>query len=292
MTMEDIQKHTEAVHKYYEIAVEYLMKYGFQVLGGLIILAIGVAVANWVNRLVFGLFQKKKMDVTLSKFLANAVRVVILVFVAIAAFEKFGITVSPLIASISALIFGASFAIQAPLSNYAAGLSIILTRPFAVGHTISVKGVSGIVEDVKLACTVLIDEDGQRITIPNKEIVGEILVDSKEYKIVEVQIGISYDSKPETAISVMRGVLEKNPRVAKTPPPQIGIHSFGDSSINIGLRYWVLMREYYRALYEANLEIYNALQAARIVIPYPRRDLHIISGSIPDSVPTAPKVHS
>ena len=144
--MNTVDQGVTMLHKIGEVAAEYLVKYGFQVLGGLLIIFIGLKLANWVAKIFTGFCVKKNMDVTLTKFLAGIIKTLILVFVVIVALEKFGVTISPFIAAASALIFGASFAIQAPLSNYAAGLSVILTRPFVVGNTIMVKGVSGVVE--------------------------------------------------------------------------------------------------------------------------------------------------
>ena len=281
VSSESVNKGVSIIHKVAEMAAEYLVKYGFQVLGGIIIILVGLKIADWVAKMFIGFCEKKNLDITLTKFLAGIIKVLILVFVVIIALEKFGITISPLIASISALIFGASFALQAPLSNYAAGLTVILTRPFVVGNTISVKNVSGVVEEVKLACTILVTEDGDHITIPNKEIVGQILWNSKAHKVVEITIGISYDSDPEKAVKVIQDTLKKFPKVAQTPPPQIGIQAFGDSLINVGLRYWVPTKEYYQVLYSVNLGIYKALKEAKVAIPFPRRDLHIISGQSP-----------
>ncbi|MBE9545463.1 MAG: mechanosensitive ion channel family protein, partial [Proteobacteria bacterium] len=168
-------------------------------------------------------------------------------------------------------------AIQGPLSNYGAGLTIILTRPFVVGNTITVAGVSGVVEEVKLACTILTNEDGVKITIPNKHIVGEVLHNSRENKIVESVIGISYDSDPEKAVEQVRQILEKFEEVQQTPRPQVGIQEFADSSINIGYRYWVPTAKYFQVSYEVNSAVYKALQEAGINIPFPQRDVHIIS---------------
>ncbi len=269
------------LQKLKDTAVEYLVKYGFQVLGGLVILAIGFWVAGWVSNLVLGLLKKKKMDITLAKFLAMAVRGVIMAFVILMAIEKFGVTISPLIATASALIFGASFAIQAPLSNYAAGLTVILTHPFTVGDTISVKEVHGVVEEVKLPCTILINGDGERITIPNKDVVGEILFNSKENKLVERSIGISYADDPVKAVKIVADTLAALPKVTKTPPPQVGVDNFGDSAISIGMRYWVPTKDYFPSLYEANLRVYQALTGAGVTIPFPQREVRILSGDKP-----------
>lgn len=261
----------------YTKIAEYLVQYGLQALGGVIILAAGFIAGRWVAGLFNRFGQTKKWDVTLTHFFAGVIRLVILIFAGLMSLEKFGVTISPIIATVSALIFGASFAIQAPLSNYAAGLSIILSRPFAVGNTISVHGVSGIVEDIKLPCTVLITEDGERITIPNKEVVGQIIWNSAEYKVVEKTIGIHYDSDPQKAVSAILGVLAANAKVAKKPAPIVGIENFGESSIDIGLRYWVPTKEYFHTLYAVNLSVFNALKDAKIVIPYPQREVRFLN---------------
>jgi len=199
--------------------------------------------------------------------------------VIIVALGKFGITIAPFIAALAALAFGASFAIQGPLSNYGAGLVIILTRPFVVGNTIKVGEVSGIVEEVNLGATILTDEDGVKITVPNKHIVGEVLYNSEEFKIVEELVGISYDGKPEEAIRIIKNTLDEFQEISKDPTPRVGIQEFGDSSINIGLRYWIPTRKYFETLYSVNLAVYKQLKQANIEIPFPQRDIHVVSRS-------------
>ncbi|MDD5218697.1 MAG: mechanosensitive ion channel family protein [Candidatus Omnitrophica bacterium] len=257
--------------------IQYCVNYSFQVLGAIIVLALGFAVANWVSRLLLQLLKKRNLDITLSKFLAGVVRVLILVFAVIIALGKFGITIAPFIAALSAVAFGASFALQGPLANYGAGISIILSRPFVVGDTVLINEISGLVEEVKLACTILTDEDGVKITIPNKKIVGEIVHNSKVNKIVEGVIGISYDSDPVTAIRLITQAVEKFPEVAKIPKPQIGIQRFADSSIDIDYRYWAPTARYFQTMHAVNLAVFQALGKADIRIPFPQRDVHIIS---------------
>jgi len=271
-----IQEGVVMAQKLGETALELLLKYGFQVLGGLVILFIGWKIANWAAGLFTKFGKSKHFDITLTKFIAGVIRVIVMIFVALMAMEKFGVTIAPMVAAASALIFGTSFALQAPLSNYAAGLMVILTRPFVVGDTIQLKGVGGIVEEVKLPATVLITEDGEKITIPNKEVVGEILLNSAANKVVEITVGVSYDSDPGRAIEVIRAALHAESRVQKTPEAQIGIDSFGESAILIGLRYWVPTGQYYHAKYAVNLSIFKALQAAKITIPFPQQEVRML----------------
>lgn len=272
-----MEEELTAIQKLIDTAIEFCVNYSFQVLGAIIILILGVVASNWVARILLSLFEKKKLDITLSKFLAGMAKILVLVFVILIALGKFGITIAPFIAALGALAFGASFALQGPLSNYGAGLTIILTRPFVVGNTITVANVSGVVEEVKLACTILTNEDGVKITIPNKHIVGEVLHNSLENKIVESVIGISYESDPEKAVEQVRQILGKFEEVQQTPRPQVGIQEFADSSINIGYRYWVPTAKYFQVSYKVNSAVYKALQEAGINIPFPQRDVHIIS---------------
>ena len=274
-----MQEEIQTVQKLIDIVIDFFVNYSFQVVGAILVLVIGVLVARAVSSSLLKLFEKKEFDVTLSKFIAAAVKGIILGFAFIVAIGKFGITIAPFIAALAAMAFGASFAIQGPLANYGAGLVIILTRPFVVGNTIKVSDVSGIVDEVKLGATILTDEDGVKITIPNKHIVGEIIHNSEEKKIVEEMVGISYDSDPEKAIEIIKEALEAFQEISKEPPPQIGIQEFGDSSINIGLRYWIPTDKYFKILYQVNLSVYKHLKAKSIEIPFPQRDVHIVSRS-------------
>ncbi len=274
-----MQEQISAVQKLINTAIEFCVNYSFQVLGAVIVLGVGFLIAGWTSKVIMQLLEKKKMDVTLSKFLAGTVRIIIIGFTLLVALGKFGITIAPFVAALGALAFGASFAIQGPLSNYGAGLSIILSRPFVVGDTITVAGVSGVVKDVKLACTILTNEDGIFITIPSKDIVGQILHNSKKFKVVEGLIGISYDSNPEAAVKVITSVLQKFPDVTQDPKFQVGIQQFADSAINVAYRYWVPTIKFFQLSHEVNAAVYQALQQANIKIPFPQRELRILSGS-------------
>jgi small conductance mechanosensitive channel len=266
-----------AAEKYMDLIIEFAVKYGFQVIYAIIILIIGLIVARWLSNMVVRVCEARKLDITLSRFLGNIARLSVLAFVMIIVLGKFGIAMTPFIAAIGAIAFGSSLALAGLLSNYGAGLSIIITRPFVVGDTIKIQGVSGVVEEVGLAATRLSTEDGEQITIPNKHIVGEILINSFENKVVEMSIGISYEDDAQKAIDAIQAALQKIPNIVAEPAPQIGIEKFADSSVNIGMRYWVPTKQYFQILYKTNLAVYNALAQAGITIPFPQRDVHLLS---------------
>lgn len=264
----------------YRVISEFIVTYSFQILGAIIILLIGFRVARWVGGLVLRLGEQKQFDVTLTHFLAGFARILILVFVCIIALGKFGISIAPFIAALGAIAFGGSLAIQGPLSNYGAGIVIILTRPFVVGDTINIQGVSGVVDEVSLTATILSTEDGERITIPNKKIVGEILVNSFGNRIVESTVGISYSDDPQKAIAVIKQILHNDDEVVSNPAPQVGIDEFADSAITIALRYWVPTRRFHESRFRINLAVHQALAEAAINIPFPQRDVHLISAKV------------
>jgi small conductance mechanosensitive channel len=219
--------------------------------------------------------RKRDIDITLSRFLGSVVKILTLVFVIIIAIGKLGISIAPLIAALGALVFGTSFAIAGPVSNYGAGRVIILSRPFVIGNTIKIGGVSGVVDEIHLAVTILSTEDDEIITIPNKHIIGEILSNSFANKTIEGTVGISYQDNPEKAIEAIPTALLEIDDVCKEPPPQVGIEAFGESSIDLGMRYWVPTKKYFQTLYRGNMAVHKALESAGITIPFPQRDVHL-----------------
>jgi small conductance mechanosensitive channel len=265
-----------AAERYMDMFIEFGVKYGFQVLAAVITLIIGLIIARWLSRLVVRVSVKRNLDDTLSRFLGNVVKLIIIGFVLIMALGKLGIAITPLIAALGAVAFGSSLALSGLLSNYGAGLNIIISRPFVVGNTIKVKGVSGVVEEIGLGATQLSNEDGEEITIPNRHIVGEILTNSFENKVVEMTIGISYNDDSQQATRIIREALKNIPAIVDSPAPQIGIQEFADSCVNIGMRYWVPTKQYFQILYQANLAVYTALNEAGITIPFPQRDIHMV----------------
>jgi small conductance mechanosensitive channel len=236
----------------YDLIVNYMVTYSFQIVGAIIIMILGMYVGRKIADFLEKFMIKKDIDLTLSHFAASFLRIIIISFAAIIALGKLGISVTPFVAAIGALSLGAGLALQGLLSNHGAGISIIVARPFIVGDTISVLGVTGVVKEVNLAFTILGNEDGVDITIRNKHIVGEIIRNSGESSVVESSIGIVYASDADEAISVIRQSVV-NTAVVLGAEPQVGTESFGDGIINIGMRFWVKKEALFDTLYRASL---------------------------------------
>ncbi|QYJ86612.1 mechanosensitive ion channel family protein [Shewanella mesophila] len=275
MNENGLEQELAQLQNVYNLLTEFLVKYSFQLIGAGLIFLLGLWVASKVSNLVAKQFEKHKIDITLSNFVSNLVRILIVVMVGIIALGKLGISITPMVAAIGAASLGAGLALQGMLSNYAAGVTIIVTRPFVVGNTIEIKGVSGVVKNIHLGLTQLTNEEGEVINIPNKHIVGEILHNSFEYKLVNIQFNVSYNSDVNQVIAIANNVLTSNEEVNSERPPQVGINGFNSIGIEIGLRYWVPTQSYYQNKYQINLNLMNAMQRAGIDIPCPVREIHI-----------------
>ncbi len=270
----------DLVAEVYQLIVNFLVNYSFQLLGAVLVLVLGFIVGGWISRAVLRLMEHRDVDVTLREFLAGVVKMIVVGVFLLAVLDKLGISVTPLIAAIGGLAVGASFAIQGPVSNYGAGLVIILTRMFKLGDTITVQGCSGQVEEISLATTILKTEDGERIVIPNKQIAGEIHTNSYEFRVVEAQVGVAYSDDPERAIGVIQEALAGIEGVTTEPQPQVGIAEFGDSSVNIDYRFWVPTNRYFEVKHAANLAVFKAIGAGGLNIPFPQREVRMLGEAV------------
>jgi small conductance mechanosensitive channel len=254
----------------------WLAEKGAGLLVAIIIIALGFWLAKRLANLIIKLCDKRGIDVTLARFFAGFSKIVVVAFATIMALSKLNVEITPFIALLGASAFGLSLAVQGPVSNYGAGIVLIITRPFKVGDTLTLNGLTGQVDCVNLGNIQLLNEDEQRITIPNRNVLGEIFTNSYDYSIIEAVVGIDYSADPEAAIRCISEAVQTVEGVAPNRAPDVGIDDFGDSSINIGYRVWVPTNSYHRTRYAVNLAVFRALEAAQITIPFPQRDVHLI----------------
>ncbi len=254
----------------------YFVENGMRLFVAVLILVIGFWIGKRVANLILKICEKKELDPTLARFFAGFTKITIIVFALVMALSKANIPVTPFVALIGASAFGLSLAVQGPISNYGAGIVLIVTRPFVVGDTLTLNGLCGTVDSVNLGNTQLINEDEERITIPNRKVLGEIFTNSYEYKVVEAVVGIDYGGDPQKAIDCITAAVKTIGGIAPDREPDVGIEDFGDSSINIGYRVWVPTKAYHHTRYQLNMAVFRALETAKITIPFPQRDVHLI----------------
>lgn len=258
-----------------DLILESLVKYGFRVMGGVIVLVAGWIVAQCVAKFFKNFLERKKIDVTVTKFLTSIAKLLILAFALLIALSQFGIEITPLIAGFSVAGVGVGLAMQGTLSNYAAGTSLIFTKPFKVGDVIEVAGVTGEVKDINFGSTSLVNVDGVKITVPNKHIIGEVIQNYAGLKKVSLKVGIGYDSDVDKAIRIVRDLLREDKKILREKEPKIGISEFADSSLTLSAHFWCQQSDYLDVLFGIHKGILEAFRIHEITIPFPQRDLHL-----------------
>ncbi|MEQ8665173.1 MAG: mechanosensitive ion channel family protein [Rhodospirillales bacterium] len=250
-----------------EKLTEFAVEYGFQILGALVFLVISIKVAGWLSRRISAFALSKGLNQTLAYFIGNVVKIILIVLLAIVTLGNFGISIAPIVALAGASAFGATLAIQGPLSNYGAGIGIIIGRPFVIGDTIAVGSANGVVEKIGLGATILSGEDGEVITIPNKEIVGRVIVNSDQRRVVETKIAIRQTDKAGKAVDSIRDALSGIKDISSGDvAPQVGIHDFTYGGVVIGARFWVPSKRYYQTRYAVNRAILDTLRSLGITL--------------------------
>jgi small conductance mechanosensitive channel len=235
------------------LLVDLAVRYGFQVLGAIVIVVAGVFIGRWVGALIGS--QLTQLEPPMKQLIVRATRVVVLLFAVVVAVDKLGFQIAPLVAGIGVAGLGLGIALQGVLSNIVAGLNIILTKPFRVGEHIAVAGVHGDVAEITLSSTVLIHADRSRVIIPNRKIVGEILHNFSTSRQLSLSLGVAH---PGDVVSLLRGIRDvvfTNARVLKDPPPVINIAQVTDGGVKVAVQPWVRVSD----VGVADGELYQAL---------------------------------
>ena len=198
-----------------EVTTDLLIRYGFQLLGALVVLVAGALLARWVGNTTGKWLETRRMEPPVRTLIVRVVRVVVLVFTLVVALDKFGFQIAPLVAGIGVAGLGVGIALQGVLSNVVAGLSIIFTKPFRVGEYIALLGVQGEVSLIELFSTTLVHPDRSRVVIPNRKIVGEILHNYGAVRQLALSVQVGYGSDLgqvlETAREVVAGQCPRAP---------------------------------------------------------------------------------
>jgi len=253
------------------------VEFGPKVLTALLILVIGFFVSRWAA----GVFQKwiEKMDLEppVRILMLRLVRLLVLGMFVVLALQNLNIQLMPLIAGLGIAGAGIALALQGPLSNLAAGMVIIFTKPFRVGEYVDTAGEEGRVEAIELFNTILSHPDLSRIIIPNRKIVGEIMHNYGKIRQLGVVVGVAYSTDLNVALAAVHDVLKQNPRVLKDPAPVVRVSMLADSSINIAVNPWAPVTEYGVTSGEINKAIVEEFRARKISIPFPQREVRFLN---------------
>lgn len=263
--------------------VDFFVTYGLQILGALIILTVGFFVAREAARLADRLFKKLEVDAPIRSLLVRLIRLVVMAFVLVLVLDKFGVPMAPMVAGIGVVGVGVGLALQGVLSNAAAGLVLIFTRPFRVNEYIEIIGEEGQVKAITLFTTILTHPDKSKIVIPNRKIVGEVLHDYGAIRQLDLVVGVSYDTDLKRMRLLLNDTLSQDAMVLKDPAPVIGIRSLDDSDIMVAVKPWVKVSDFVPASAQVYEEIIEAFRAHDIDMPFPQQEVRLLAEAVGSS---------
>ncbi len=261
------------------LIVDLVIRYGFQVLGAVAILAAGYILARWAGTLVERRLQGRAMEPPMRALIVRVLRVVVFVFALVIALDKFGFQVAPLVAGIGVAGLGVGIAVQGVLSNIVAGLTIIFTKPFRVGEYIELAGVHGEVINIGLPSTTLLHADRSIVVIPNRKIVGEILHNFGTIRQIHLTATVPHATDLSAVLGVTRDAVTRNTRVLKDPAPAIGIEAITDAGVRIGAGPWVRGADVGAVDGELYWALIEAFRARGIGVGLPNREVRLLNGA-------------
>ncbi|MDX1601422.1 MAG: mechanosensitive ion channel [Anaerolineales bacterium] len=246
----------------------------------LVVFVLTLIVAGWVRRLVFNALQRREVERKVAQLLAKITRWTVIIFGIITALQQVDFNVTAFITGLGVMGLALGFALQAVTQNFVSGLLLLLQRPFEIGDLIEVEDFIGWVEEIDLRATRLKTLDGQDVLIPNSEVFTNPLTNHTHAPLqrVELGVGVAYDSDLEKAAEAAVNAIESIPYVLDEPaPPQVNFHTFGGSSINLTVYYWInnLEQRPRIAIDDGVRAIKRAFNASGIEIPFPIRTVHM-----------------
>jgi len=259
--------------------IGFATAYGLKVIGAILILVIGRILAGVARRMVKKVLNRYNVDSTVVKFAGSLVYALVLVFTVVAALSKFGVETASFIAVLGAAGFAVGFALQGSLANFAAGVLILIFRPYKVGDYIDAAGVAGTVKEIKLFTTYLATPDNVKIMVPNGMVYGNIIrnYSAHDLRRVDLMVGISYGASIQKAMEVLTDLITDDQRILPDPAPQIAVSEMADSSINLVVRPWVKKDDYWPVKFDLTRKIKESFDAHQIEIPFPQRVVHMAS---------------
>jgi small conductance mechanosensitive channel len=260
-----------------ELILDLAIRYGFQVVGAIVILVVGLIVAWWVGTVVERPLTRMALEPPMRRLMVRVVRVVVLLFALVIALDKFGFQIAPLVAGIGVAGLGIGIALQGVLGNVIAGLTIIFTKPFRVGEHIEIASMKGDVQTIELFSTTLVHPDRSRIIIPNRKIVGEILHNFGTVRQVHLSVVVPHGSDLGAVLALAREVVAANSRVLPEPVVVIGVAQVELTGVRVGVHPWVRVPDVVAVEGELYRALVERFGSAGIAVPLPRQEVYLVN---------------
>lgn len=268
----------EDMNKYLEMAQTVIAAYGLNVVAAIVVFIIGKWLARVLSRWAGRAMERAGSDTVLVKFAVSLVYTALLAFVVLAALGQLGIQTTSFIAVIGAAGLAIGLALQGSLANFAAGVMLIIFRPFKVGDFIEAAGTSGSVEEIMIFSTKLKSPDNKQLYVPNGSIISGTIVNysAKDQRRVDMVFGCGYGDDIKKAKALLEEIVTSHSLVLSDPAPTIGVLELGDNSVNFAVRPWVNTADYWDVYFQITETVKQRFDEAGISIPFPQRDVHLI----------------
>lgn len=268
----------EQLSDYSETLIPIATTYGLNVIGAILILIAGYIIAGWASkRVVKKAGQSNNIDDTLVPILGQITRIFIIIVTILAVLNQFGVETTSIVAVLGASALAVGLALQGTLSNIAAGVMLLMLRPFKVGDAVSVGGTMGVVDAINLFTTEMHTFDNIGVSMPNSKVWGAEIQNLNRYdtRRVDMEFGIGYSDDMDKAIRIIKEILDEDERVHKEPAPLIAISNLGDSSVDIRVRPWTDRSNVWPLRYDITKKVKEQFDANGVSIPFPQRDVHL-----------------
>ena len=262
----------------FDIAKGFLSIYGLKVVGAIVILVAGMMAAKALNRVFVRVLRKANVDDTLVSFGGNAMKFLLMAFVIIAALNQVGFQTSSLIAVLGGAMLAVGLALQGQLSSLAAGIMILISRPFKLGDMVELAGgVTGTIEAITILNTRLKGFDGTVIVLPNQKVYSDKIVNyfTTPTRRVELVLGIDYGDEVPRAKEIVLRLMREDQRILPAPEPGIWLTELADSSVNLTARAWVNNADFWQVRCDLMEKVKEAFDEAGLSIPFPQQDVHL-----------------
>ena len=272
--MEHLLENSE---KYIEITIQYGSQYGLKLIFSLLVFFIGKRIARFVTNAVVKLIKKNDIDVELISFFDSLIYWILFALVGIAALGQLGIQTASFIALIGAAGLAIGLALQGALSNFAAGVLIIILRPLRVNDFVEVAGEAGSIQNIKIFTTELRTGDNKCVIIPNSRVLDSNIINysSTGRRRIDLVFGIGYNDNLDHARKVFQDIIQSDERILKDPEPVIAVSELAESSVNFVVRPWVKTEDYWAVNFDITEQVKKRFDEEKISIPFPQQDVNI-----------------
>jgi len=260
-----------------DLVKEYLVPFGLKLLAAIVVLILGRWAIKLIKKWMANGLMSRHGDATMHSFLSNLVSVVLHFFLIMAIVGILGINTSSLVALLASAGLAVGMSLGGTLQNFAGGVLIVMFRPFKVGDFISAQGMEGKVNEIQIFNTHLLTMDNKEVILPNGALATGVMTNYSKQKTRRVDwvYSISYGDDYDKAKSVLRGLCDKDERILKTPEPFIELGKLNDSSVDITMRVWVNVEDYWVVFFSMNEKVYKAFAQEGLNIPFPQVDVHM-----------------